>query len=386
IRSTENAPLAWLLYGRESASEEVDAATVVKIAKTTGEILPEPWRAGLDDLASRCSADIGIVDLELGYKSPPSVRPADVRPELTVRRLGRELARVRQMSSYSALAHSAGVAESPNDHETVEQPDRDEVDTTEEAEETTAQGESVRDAFTFPAGRRAGNCLHRIFERLDGGQEESVEDSCRESLARYRIDAQWVDVARSLVANTRTTLLVAAKGPGVGKGFCLEHVERAVPEMEFHLPLEGLDRGRLGEALAEHGYDNLFAGSRSNIDGYLRGFIDLVAGHDGVWYVLDYKSNWLGNRPDDYRPGGVSKAMREHRYPLQYLLYLTALHRYLSLRLPGYDYDEHVGGAFYLFLRGIEPAAGMDRGVYFDRPDRACIEALDACFRGSAPR
>ena len=386
IRSTENAPLAWLLYGRESASEEVDAAAVVKIAKTTGEILPEPWRAGLDDLASRCSADIGIVDLELGYKSPPSVRPADVRPELTVRQLGRELARVRQMSSYSALAHSAGVAESPNDHETVEQPDRDEVDTTEEAEETTAQGESVRDAFTFPAGRRAGNCLHRIFERLDGGQEESVEDSCRESLARYRIDAQWVDVARSLVANTRTTLLVAAKGPGVGKGFCLEHVERAVPEMEFHLPLEGLDRGRLGEALAEHGYDNLFAGSRSNIDGYLRGFIDLVAGHDGVWYVLDYKSNWLGNRPDHYRPGGVSKAMREHRYPLQYLLYLTALHRYLSLRLPGYDYDEHVGGAFYLFLRGIEPAAGMDRGVYFDRPDRACIEALDACFRGSAPR
>ena len=383
IRSTQNAPLGWLLYGRKSASKEVDAATIVREAK---KLLPEPWRAGLDDLASRCSADIGIVDMDLGYKSPPSVRPADVRSELRGRRLGRELARVRQMSSYSALAHSAGVAASPNDHETVEQPDRDEMDTTEEAEEATAEGESVRDAFTFPAGRRVGNCLHRIFERLDRGQEESVEDGCRESLARYRIDAQWVDVARSLVANTRATLLAAAEGPGVGKGFCLEHVERAVPEMEFHLPLEGLDRRRLGEALAEQGYDNPFAGSRSNIDGYLRGFIDLVAGHDGVWYVLDYKSNWLGNRPDDYRPAGISKAMREHRYPLQYLLYLVALHRYLSVRLPGYDYDEHVGGAFYLFLRGIEPAAGMDRGVYFDRPDRACIESLDACFRGSAPR
>ena len=80
--------------------------------------------------------------------------------------------------------------------------------------------------------------------------------------------------------------------------------------------------------MAEHGYDNPFAGSRSNIEGYLRGFIDLVAGHDGVWYVLDYKSNWLGNRPDDYRPAGLSTAMRDHRYPLQYLLYLVALHRY----------------------------------------------------------
>ena len=383
IRSTENAPLAWLLYGRKWVSEEVDAAAVVGIVAKIKNCLPEPWRAGLGDLASRCSAGIGIVDMDLGYKSPPSVRPADVPSELTVRRLGRELARVRQMSSYSALAHSAGVAESPGDHDTVEQPDRDEVDETEE-EETTAEGESGRDAFTFPAGRRVGNCLHRIFERLDRGEEESVEAACRESLARYRIDAQWVDVAQTLVTNARTTCLVATEGPGVGKGFCLERVERAVPEMEFHLPLEGLDRGRLGEALADHGYDNPFAGSRSNIDGYLRGFIDLVAGHDGVWYVLDYKSNWLGNRVADYRPDGLSKAMRDHRYPLQYLLYLVALNRYLSVRLPGYDYDQHVGGAFYLFLRGIDPEAGMDRGVHFDRPGRNCIEALDACFKGVA--
>ncbi|MCE2461161.1 MAG: PD-(D/E)XK nuclease family protein, partial [Pseudomonadales bacterium] len=211
--------------------------------------------------------------------------------------------------------------------------------------------ESGRDAFTFPAGRRVGNCLHRIFERLDRGEEESVEAACRESLARYRIDAQWVDVAQTLVMNTRATCLAATEGPGVGKGFCLEKVERAVPEMEFHLPLEGLDQCRLGEALADHGYDNPFAGSPSNVEGYLRGFIDLVAGHDGVWYVLDYKSNWLGNRVADYRPDGLSKAMRDHRYPLQYLLYLVALNRYLSVRLPGYDYDQHVGGAFYLFLR-----------------------------------
>ena len=156
-----------------------------------------------------------------------------------------------------------------------------------------------------------------------------------------------------MVANTRATLLAATEGPGVGRGFCLEQVERGVPEMEFHLPLDGLDRRRLGEALADHGYDNPFAGSRSNIEGYLRGFIDLVAGHDGVWYVLDYKSNWLGSRLDDYRPTGIAKAMRHHRYPLQYLLYLVALGRYLA-------------------------------GRFFDRPSRACIEDLDACFRGAA--
>ncbi len=384
VRQTEHAPFAWLLYGRDAASGEVDAGTLLGVAKTAKEFSPEQWRTGLDDLRKRCSTAIGIVDIDLGYASPPAEHIAKAQAELEVRHLGRELARVRQMSSYSALAHSAGVAESPGDHDTVEQPDRDEADTTEEVEEATAEGESVRGAFTFPGGSRGGNCLHRIFERLDRGEEEYVEDACRESLARYRIDAQWMDVARSLVANARATLLAAADGPGVGKGFRLRDLDRAVPEMEFHLPLDGLDRRRLGEALADHGYDNPFAGSRSNIEGYLRGFIDLVAGHDGVWYVLDYKSNWLGNRPDDYRPAGISKAMREHRYPLQYLLYLVALSRYLAGRLPAYDYDEHVGGSFYLFLRGIDAAAGINRGVYFDRPSRSCIEALDACFRGTA--
>ena len=384
VRQTENAPLSWLLYGREAAGGEVDPETVRRVARTAKRLPPDAWRAGLDDLAARCSAPIGIVDMDLAYESPSGGHAANVPAELTARRLGRALARVRQMSSYSALVRSAGVAESPDDHETVEQPDRDEVDTTEAEDEASAEGGSVRNAFNFPGGRRGGNCLHRIFERLDRGEEESVEDACRESLARYRIDAEWVDVARSLVANSRATWLAAAGGPGVGKGFRLEQVDRAVPEMEFHLPLQGLDRRRLGETLADHGYDNPFAGSRSVVDGYLRGFIDLVAGHDGVWYVLDYKSNWLGNRPHDYRPAGISKAMRDHRYPLQYLLYLVALSRYLAGRLPGYDYDQHVGGAFYLFLRGIDPAAGMHRGVYFDRPSRACIEALDACFRGVA--
>ena len=384
VRQSENAPLAWLLYGREAAGGEVDAGTLLDVAKMANGLPPEQWRGGLDDLAIGCSAEIGIVDMDLGYESPPVGHTSTGPAELTVRHLGRELARVRQMSSYSALAHSAGAAESPDDHETVEQPDRDEAEPTEEEEEATTEGESVRSAFAFPAGRRVGNCLHRIFERLDRGEEESVEEACRESLARYRIDSQWVGVARSMVVNTRATLLAAAEGPGVGKGFRLSDLEHAVPEMEFHLPLEGLDRRRLGEALADHGHDNPFAGSRSNIDGYLRGFIDLVAGHDGVWYVLDYKSNWLGSRLDDYRPAGISKAMRHHRYPLQYLLYLVALNRYLSGRLSGYHYDRHIGGAFYLFLRGIDPAAGMDRGVYFDRPSRASIEDLDACFRGAA--
>ena len=78
----------------------------------------------------------------------------------------------------------------------------------------------------------------------------------------------------------------------------------------------------------------------------------------------------------------LDTAMHAGGYTLQYLVYLVALHRYLTVRLPDYDYERHVGGAFYLFVRGIDPAAGMDRGVFFDRPPTECLVAIDDCFRG----
>jgi len=388
VTQAEYAPLSWLLYARDVKAGEVDAKLVLGAAKRTKALNSRDWRSGLDGLVNRTPESFGIVDVDPGFESPTSVRATPLPLELEVRERRRDTDRIRQMTSYSALAHSTGAAESPDDHETVEQPDRDEVTEAVEDGETVApeDGEPARDAFSFPGGTRSGNCLHRIFERLDRREEGTLEAICRDGLERYRIGTEWLDVVQSLVENTRGTVLVPAAGPGRDKGFRLDGLARPLPEMEFHLPLEGLDRRRLGNALAAHRYDNPFGGSNpSSIDGFLRGFIDLVAGHDGVWYVLDYKSNWLGRRPEDYRRDRLKRAMAEHRYPLQYLLYLTALHRYLSVRLPDYDYDEHVGGAFYLFLRGIDPAAGMDRGIYFDRPDRACIEALDACFQGSSP-
>ena len=148
-------------------------------------------------------------------------------------------------------------------------------------------------------------------------------------------------------------------------------------------------RDRLAARMVEHGYPDPFAGATRTgtstslppIHGFLRGYIDLVVEHAGRWYILDYKSNWLGPEPGDYGPETLRAAMREGGYALQSLIYLVALHRYLSVRLPGYEYERHLGGAFCLFVRGIDPTAGMRRGVYFDRPAAECLLALDDCFR-----
>ena len=115
----------------------------------------------------------------------------------------------------------------------------------------------------------------------------------------------------------------------------------------------------------------------------LKGFIDLVVEHEGRYYVIDYKSNWLG--PDDaaYTAAAMAQEILAKRYELQYVLYLLALHRLLKLRLPGYDYETHMGGALYLFLRGSQAPT---RGIHAERPPRALIESLDRLFAHRAAK
>ncbi|MDD2800842.1 MAG: hypothetical protein PHE96_05225, partial [Methylococcales bacterium] len=110
------------------------------------------------------------------------------------------------------------------------------------------------------------------------------------------------------------------------------------------------------------------------------GFIDLVFVHNQQYYVADYKFNALGNNDAAYTAEALEAAMLSKRYDVQFALYLLALHRLLKVRLgASYDYDTHIGGGLYLFLRGWQGPTG---GRAFNKPPRAMIEALDKLFAG----
>ncbi|PLN90611.1 LLM class flavin-dependent oxidoreductase [Klebsiella quasipneumoniae] len=117
------------------------------------------------------------------------------------------------------------------------------------------------------------------------------------------------------------------------------------------------------------------------VRGMLKGFIDLVFRHEGRYYLLDYKSNWLGEDREAYTRPAMEQAMRAHRYDLQYQLYSLALHRYLRHRLADYDYERHFGGVIYLFLRGMDGQEG-GQGIFTTRPVRPLIDGLDQLFAG----
>ena len=114
------------------------------------------------------------------------------------------------------------------------------------------------------------------------------------------------------------------------------------------------------------------------LEGFIRGFIDCITEVDGKYYIFDYKSNFLGYEPEDYRLQHIEKTMIQQRYDLQYLLYSLALHRYLKTRLANYDYQRDFGGVAYLFLRGMN--GHFNSGVFFDKPAVELIEEMDKLF------
>ncbi len=111
----------------------------------------------------------------------------------------------------------------------------------------------------------------------------------------------------------------------------------------------------------------------------MNGFIDLLFEHEGRYFILDWKSNHLGYRLENYESPGLNEAMKDNQYKLQYLIYSIAVHRFLKQRLrDSYDYDVHFGGVIYVFLRGVR--AGAATGIYFDRPEVGFVDKLDKIF------
>lgn len=112
---------------------------------------------------------------------------------------------------------------------------------------------------------------------------------------------------------------------------------------------------------------------------YLKGEIDLVYQHGTQFFIVDYKSNYLGSDFDSYNPAALYDAMTTHSYWLQASIYQVALHRYLKLRLPNYDINTHLGAVEYAFLRGMS-AKHATCGKLVKQFDSDFILALDDMF------
>ena len=156
----------------------------------------------------------------------------------------------------------------------------------------------------------------------------------------------------------------------------LGHSE-ASPPPDIAAPGEGRTPGQFFSLREPEGL------SFAPVQGMLKGFIDLVFEFEGRFYLVDWKSNLLGSRIEDYSAVVLEGEIRRRHYYFQYQLYTIALDRYLQLRVPGYRYEQHFGGVYYLFLRGIDPARPQF-GIHRDRLSEPLVRALERLLIGEA--
>ncbi|PHM39899.1 exodeoxyribonuclease V [Xenorhabdus mauleonii] len=308
------------------------------------------------------------------------------RASLVAKRFQRSIRDDWRVTSYSGLQHSASRAMSSTIFNNRANALGESVDVIVQSIspklDIDARGEKQEGSLpqmtphTFPRGATAGTFLHSILEDLN---PDNLPDqaSLEEKLTASGFDEKWAAVLEEWIDN-----LLQADLNGEGLRLVDVPYHHQQSEMQFYLPVDKLLHSDAMDALTRR-YDPLSAQCTPlafhQVKGMLKGFIDLVFCWQDKFYVVDYKSNWLGEDSQSYTQEAMAASMIEHRYDLQYQLYTLALHRYLRHRLANYDYKQYFGGVIYLFLRGIDKD-NPGHGVYYYLPPFEFIDELDALF------
>lgn len=227
----------------------------------------------------------------------------------------------------------------------------------------------------FARGPEAGNFLHDQLEWLaTEGFALSDNDLLAARLHRRCERAGRGSHAADVVSWLTEVIQTRLPGPDVA----LVDLVTVIPEMEFWLPAQRIEAKEIDAQCRHHllpGFDRPSLAERK-LHGMLLGFADLVFEHQGRYWVLDYKSNHLGDEDASYDSDALSRAMAKHRYDVQAAIYMLALHRLLKVRLGStYQPEKHLGGAVYLFLRGVK---GPQSGVCLIPASLTLLDALDA--------
>lgn len=303
------------------------------------------------------------------------------KPQLKSLHLAKPVNRAWRLTSYSAISSQQVHLDMPAPGQDEGQDQVLNLGQYEElAEPSTQNAELEQSPFSFERGANAGSFLHGVLENIDLQKPEQLAEAITQQSTWFSIGEVWHGCLENWL---RDVLLAPFSAESATPAISLAQLspEQVKVEMEFHMPLHEVKVGDfnriINQYFKQHKRDYQF----EQLNGMIKGFIDLMFEFDGKFYVADYKSNHLGDSLDDYHVSAMEQAMTGHDYHLQAILYTLALHRWLKHKLFNYDYHTHIGGAYYLFIRGmsqVEPG----NGVYFVLPTKSMIEALDDLFSG----
>ena len=243
----------------------------------------------------------------------------------------------------------------------------------------------------FPKGTVAGNFLHEIFEHINFNDQalwhleihrrfkNNYASLRTELIEKYQTafpnDEQFEDTLIEWIGAWLQDVLSTPIFPDFELGQLQAHEH--LSEFPFYLALSDhiLTVQRIHQLFAE---ENIAMPefNHANSARYLTGSIDLVFFDGKQYHIADYKSNFLGASQQHYQDNAVKSSMSQASYWLQASLYLVALHRYLKIQLEDYQIERDLGGAIYLYLRGVNGQS--EQGYHYWQPSTEFILRLDA--------
>ncbi|MBE4192378.1 exodeoxyribonuclease V subunit beta [Vibrio parahaemolyticus] len=348
-----------------------------------GYLIQNGQEGGINDLHQGLTKQQDELDCVVVADPPQQLEEKYVAPQeeiqdLSAKELQNPIDRNWRITSYSGLVKQGS---HHVEHDATIEITGFDIDSSEEQDEADLV-EPERSIFTFPRGARPGTFLHSLFEEIEFTQPATTEENTQIILGLMeseQLDEEWLPILQQLIDTVLAT-------PLDGKSLLLNQKapSQRLVEMEFLLPIEVLSAPALNRVIQRHDPLSAKAGDLGfqTVQGMLKGFIDLVFEHQGKYYVLDWKSNHLGDDVTSYHGEALKSAMADHRYDLQYQIYALALHRFLHSRLANYQYDHHFGGVYYLFLRGMDGQS--DHGIFAAKPTLEFLQEMDRLIDGQA--
>lgn len=392
-RNYETSPLGYLLHAPPLTRGEPT------VAEVKSHVVSLDDARMLSEVAAKATEGMSVEELDLDAAGVGVPERAQAKPELRAR-----VAKVGVMTWWRTASFSELTADRRGGITLGEGRDRD-ASWSDGDPAVDTDGEPIT-LERFPRGAKAGDFFHDVLEHLDFADPAALEPLVVDRLRAHGFAATHSDdVVRGLREMLDTKLPT-----GRTRGMRLRDVRREdrLDELEFYFPVANpsapivprggqlslsfsggaasamtkLSAEQLAQPFADHPSDELEPSYAERVrqlgflplEGFLKGYIDLVFQHAGRFYVVDYKSNHLGDHLADYGAENLRRAMSRGHYYLQAHLYAVAVHRLLARRMPKYRYDKSFGGVLYLFLKGMRP--GSSTGVFFEKPPRERIRAL----------
>ncbi|OAQ39716.1 hypothetical protein A5893_09025 [Pedobacter psychrophilus] len=244
----------------------------------------------------------------------------------------------------------------------------------------TQEAENDYDNFIFSTlrkGAKTGNMLHYILENISFNDESRWSIEIKNAIDRFLPNQH--EVYGPMLYQMLQNILNAPISID-GKTFSLSNVNpyKCINEFEFDFNVQNFQPQNLSALAIEN--QEIDVRIYSELEGMMNGKIDLFFEHENKFYVLDWKSNYLGDSLEDYTSEKLNEAMNQNNYHLQYLIYTMAAKKYIKSRQSNFYYDKDFGGVIYLFLRGMRSNA--ETGIFTHKPEWKTIAKMGLLLEG----